>query len=173
MKLIEYLDQRYPKKNYALTHEQATLLRMPYPLVAGWMKYYADVEVNPLEMDFLSAVEKRKRKQAKRKKRTTRKPSPMKVSFAATDKFLETFEWRQMRMKALKKYGARCQCCGRSAKDGAVICVDHIRPRKLYPDLALELDNLQVLCDLCNHGKGNWDMTDWRSHDTEDTTQER
>lgn len=32
----------------------------------------------------------------------------------------------------------------------------------LFPDLALSMDNLQVLCGDCNHGKGNWDVTDWR-----------
>jgi 5-methylcytosine-specific restriction endonuclease McrA len=42
------------------------------------------------------------------------------------------------------------------------INVDHIKPRKLFPHLALSLDNLQTLCSPCNHGKGNWDMTDWR-----------
>lgn len=40
--------------------------------------------------------------------------------------------------------------------------VDHVKPRKFYPELALDLDNLQVLCALCNHGKGNSDATDWR-----------
>ena len=40
--------------------------------------------------------------------------------------------------------------------------VDHIKPRKLFPNLALDSSNLQVLCEVCNHGKGNWDMTDWR-----------
>lgn len=80
----------------------------------------------------------------------------------ASDKFLETFEWRRARMKALKRYGARCQCCGAAPMTGAVINVDHIKPRKLFPHLALSLDNLQVLCHDCNHGKGNWDMTDWR-----------
>lgn len=38
----------------------------------------------------------------------------------------------------------------------------HIQPRKTHPHLALVLSNLQVLCHDCNHGKGNWDTTDWR-----------
>lgn len=80
----------------------------------------------------------------------------------ASDAFLSTYEWRRVRMIALKKYGARCQCCGASPADGAVMNVDHIKPRKLFPQLALDVDNLQILCHDCNHGKGNWDMTDWR-----------
>ena len=78
------------------------------------------------------------------------------------DAFLSTYEWRRVRMVALKKYGARCQCCGASPAEGAVMNVDHIKPRRLFPALALDVDNLQVLCHDCNHGKGNWDMTDWR-----------
>ena len=76
--------------------------------------------------------------------------------------FLNSWEWRQLRMKALKLHGSRCQCCGATPSTGAVMNVDHIKPRRLYPMLALELDNLQVLCHECNHGKGNWDQTDWR-----------
>ena len=65
-------------------------------------------------------------------------------------------------MLALKKHGAVCACCGASPATGAVMNVDHIKPRRLFPELALDVDNLQVLCEPCNHGKGNWDMTDWR-----------
>jgi 5-methylcytosine-specific restriction endonuclease McrA len=79
-----------------------------------------------------------------------------------SDAFLQTYEWRRVRMEALKKYGPVCQCCGASPKTGAVMNVDHIKPRKLFPQLALDVSNLQVLCHECNHGKGNWDMTDWR-----------
>ncbi len=79
-----------------------------------------------------------------------------------SDSFLSTYEWRRVRMMALKKYGARCQCCGASPADGAVMNVDHIKPRRIFPALALDVDNLQILCAPCNHGKGNWDMTDWR-----------
>lgn len=83
-----------------------------------------------------------------------------------SDDFLRSFEWKSVRMMALKKYGAVCQCCGASPKTGAVINVDHIKPRKIFPQLALDVDNLQVLCGDCNHGKGNWDMTDWRTAET-------
>jgi 5-methylcytosine-specific restriction endonuclease McrA len=81
----------------------------------------------------------------------------------ASDAFLSTFQWRKVRMEALKKYGPRCQCCGATPATGAVMNVDHIKPRKKWPSLALDVNNLQILCHDCNHGKGNWDDTDWRS----------
>lgn len=81
----------------------------------------------------------------------------------ASDEFLRSYEWRRVRMEALKRYGAKCQCCGATPQTGAKINVDHIKPRRVYPELALSIDNLQVLCHDCNHGKGNWDMTDWRA----------
>lgn len=92
----------------------------------------------------------KKTKRSKRKKRLIR------------DEFLHSYEWRKLRIKAIEKYGNRCQCCGAGPKDGATINVDHIKPRKHYPELALDLDNLQILCHTCNHGKGNWSETDWR-----------
>ena len=97
------------------------------------------------------------------------KPRPATKSIRAggvdvtTDAFLSTFQWRKVRMEALKKYGPRCQCCGATPATGAVMNVDHIKPRKKWPSLALDVNNLQILCHDCNHGKGNWDDTDWRS----------
>lgn len=76
--------------------------------------------------------------------------------------FLTSYKWRSLRMEVLTKYGARCMCCGATPADGAKIHVDHIKPRRDYPELALTFSNLQVLCEECNHGKGNWDRTDWR-----------
>ena len=91
-----------------------------------------------------------------------KKSEPQSFANSNSDKFLSGYEWRQVRMMALKKYGATCQCCGASPATGAVMNVDHIKPRKLFPELALDLTNLQILCSPCNHGKGNWDQTDWR-----------
>lgn len=83
-----------------------------------------------------------------------------------SDSFLSSYEWRRVRMIALKQHGARCQCCGATANDGIRLHVDHIKPRRNFPGLALDTANLQVLCEVCNHGKGNWDSTDWRPKDT-------
>ncbi len=76
--------------------------------------------------------------------------------------FLDSYEWRSLRMRVLVRLGARCQCCGHTAKDGVKLHIDHIKPRRTHPELALDESNLQVLCEVCNHGKGNWDETDWR-----------
>lgn len=85
----------------------------------------------------------------------------------ASREFLETYEWRQLRMRAIQKYGRTCMCCGASPETGAVIHVDHIKPRRLFPMLAMDLENLQILCAECNHGKGNWDQTDWRPEEVD------
>jgi 5-methylcytosine-specific restriction endonuclease McrA len=111
-------------------------------------------------------------KVAKPKTRAPRLPRPEK-SYEATDAFLASYEWRRVRMQVLTKHGARCQCCGSTPADGVKMNVDHIKPRKLYPQLALDLNNLQVLCELCNHGKGNWDMTDWRGNAKNSGTRSR
>lgn len=78
------------------------------------------------------------------------------------DSFYESWAWKRVRYEALKIHGARCMLCGATKESGAVICVDHIKPRALFPQLELEQSNLQVLCNDCNMGKGRWDETDWR-----------
>ncbi len=77
--------------------------------------------------------------------------------------FYRSGDWLKLRYDVILKYGARCQCCGRDYKNNGVkINVDHIKPRHKYPELSLEFDNLQVLCEDCNLGKLNLDETDWR-----------
>ncbi len=100
-------------------------------------------------------------KKSKKKKKSIR-PQISNCGNVISNEFLMTYEWRKLRMEALKLHGSTCQCCGASPKTGAVMNVDHIKPRKLFPELALDINNLQVLCSECNHGKGNWDQTDWR-----------
>ena len=72
----------------------------------------------------------------------------MKSLFYATD------EWRKLRWRVLSLSNGKCVMCGRNSGHGIVLHVDHIKPRSKYPALELEIDNLQVLCEDCNLGKG-------------------
>jgi 5-methylcytosine-specific restriction endonuclease McrA len=90
-------------------------------------------------------------------------PKPKRKASPTNDRFYLCKEWRELRYLALRNTDGRCQCCGGSAKDGIRIHVDHIKPRAMFPELQLDLNNLQVLCDDCNIGKGHWDITDWRN----------
>lgn len=76
--------------------------------------------------------------------------------------FYKTYSWRNLRYKTVKASNGKCAACGRDPSDGIKLNVDHIKPVKRYWDLRLSPDNLQVLCNECNHGKASWDETDWR-----------
>jgi len=72
-------------------------------------------------------------------------------------------EWRTLRYRVIKSYSGECMACGRSKKEhGVVIHVDHIKPRSTHPSLSLVFENLQLLCQDCNEGKGNKCQIDWR-----------
>lgn len=75
--------------------------------------------------------------------------------------FLQSPEWKALRLSVIAKYGGKCMCCGATPKRG--INVDHIKCRRDFPQLALEEDNLQVLCSTCNKRKGNKHSTDYRA----------
>ncbi|RIZ67088.1 MAG: HNH endonuclease [Methylococcales bacterium] len=79
--------------------------------------------------------------------------------FASKPKnFLMSKEWKELRKLAKVKYGVKCLSCG-STKN---INIDHVKPRKFYPELALDINNLQTLCGRCNKIKGN-KIKDFRS----------
>lgn len=95
------------------------------------------------------------------------------VKFIVSDAFLESYEWKRLRYEVLKKHDGLCEVCGRGKPHGQVLNVDHIKPRRKHPELALDAKNLQVLCGDCNHGKGNWDSTDWRNRQPAALPEER
>lgn len=101
----------------------------------------------------------------------TRSPMSMKkiVSLAKSPKFYKTHKWKRLRYKVLAQHGPNpyCSCCRRVCNEhtgGAQ--VDHIKPRSLYPELALDINNLQLLCGDCNEGKGCDGLEDWRQLQT-------
>lgn len=69
--------------------------------------------------------------------------------------FYSTREWMKIRWECLIKSDGKCIMCGRSKQDNAILHVDHIKPRSKYPELELDINNLQILCKECNLGKGS------------------
>lgn len=86
------------------------------------------------------------------------KRKPPKRKMSRGEIFCSSDAWRQLSKRVIARYGAVCMKC--SATNS--ICVDHIKPKSKYPELALNFDNLQVLCWPCNREKGNKDETDYR-----------
>lgn len=82
--------------------------------------------------------------------------------FASRPDFYRTKQWRQLRYDAIERYGNVCHACGAGPKDGVKIHVDHIVPRFWAPHRCLDIQNLQILCEHCNLGKGMRHRTDWR-----------
>lgn len=167
MKIIDYLRAKYCVSGpTTMLYIEAKAFGISYPLKSGWLREYGDTEVTP-------AMAAELRKQLPRKTQASaqkgldvldkawleikRTPEPYDPAF------LESKAWKRLRYQALRKHGARCQACGATPETGARLNVDHIKPRLLFPGLALSLNNLQVLCSDCNEGKGNWDMTDFRA----------
>ncbi|MRS13262.1 MAG: HNH endonuclease [Actinobacteria bacterium] len=63
-----------------------------------------------------------------------------------------TINWR-LRAQVLMRDGATCRMCGARPEDGARLHVDHITPWSKDGETVLE--NLRILCDRCNIGKGD------------------
>lgn len=82
-----------------------------------------------------------------------------KQSFHVGDK------WLILKRFAMNLFGERCMSCGLSqgfSKGNDEIQVDHVLPQSKYPDLAYDLDNLQILCKKCNHEKRDFTEADYR-----------
>lgn len=122
---------------------------------------------------FFSKSKKKNQKKIKtssRKKRQKNRREEVRINrqnYAVKSKeFLESREWQSLRYEALKKHGRKCQCCG-AKPPSVVLHVDHIKPRYRYPELCLDINNLQVLCAACNMGKGAKHEDDFREKTNE------
>lgn len=81
------------------------------------------------------------------------------------ERFYQSKPWRSTRRHALQLYGSKCQCCGAKPSKRKPLHVDHIKPRSKFPELALCMTNLQVLCEQCNSSKSNTKIVDYRTED--------
>ena len=77
------------------------------------------------------------------------------------EQFLSSPEWNMLRKQVIKQKGRVCAECGQRIRKNNDITVDHIKPRSRYPELALKLGNLRVLCRSCNSRKGDRDFEEY------------
>jgi len=106
-----------------------------------------------------NSIKKNKRKNKHKNKGRLSKKG--KKQLKLKENFYDSKEWRRVRYQALKLHGRQCLCCGQKAPN-VELHVDHIKPRSKYPELELDIDNLQILCKDCNLGKSNTDCIDYR-----------
>jgi 5-methylcytosine-specific restriction endonuclease McrA len=111
-----------------------------------------------------------KQKPDHNKKPTVRRSIPSNVAWMPRDewekqtaKFYASQAWRELRYEALRNSDGSCCCCGAKKADGAQLHVDHIKPRSKYPELQLDIENLQILCQDCNIGKSNYYDDNWKA----------
>jgi hypothetical protein len=80
-------------------------------------------------------------------------PSPANAGAQKNGKRIpRNINWR-LRALVLMRDGARCRLCGAVPNDGVRLHVDHIKPWSKGGETVLE--NLQVLCNICNIGKSD------------------
>lgn len=77
------------------------------------------------------------------------------VVYTNSDYFTRSQQWQKLRVAAIEKYGTKCRKCGSYPTRSKPLNIDHILPRKYFPELALDINNLQPLCAPCNKSKGN------------------
>lgn len=171
MRVIDYLKAKYGiDRPTVILYAEAQAFNIKYPLDKGWLWKHGEKEITPpmankcrilltrmIQKNHVRADSAKLGLQVLENAHLELKNIPDPKS----PTFLQSKAWLRLRIEALKKYGNKCQCCGASANDGIRLNVDHIKPRRLFPELALEINNLQILCNECNEGKGNWDFTDW------------
>ena len=165
MKIKEYLNAKYGCLATTMLYCEAKAFGIPYPLPSGWMKKYGDDEISSNQSNELQlSLQKSNKSSAAKGLKVLENAWLVLKNTPEVDSrvFLESKVWKRLRYKALKENSNKCQCCGASPSTGAVLNVDHILPRRLFPNHALQLENLQVLCSDCNEGKGNWDMTSFK-----------
>lgn len=156
---IRLLNRVQRKKKAQSECPEPSCRRKYYPLIAAanghdgyCTKFCAGggIRTTKKKDRYLRKITERKVRQERRHKRKV----------CAQD-FHSSKEWRELRYITLRRYGFKCMACG-SAPPNVVLHVDHIKPRSKYPELALELSNLQVLCEDCNLGKSNHTEDDLR-----------
>lgn len=75
----------------------------------------------------------------------------MSVTERLTIRDLPRAEWEALRLACFERDDGACRQCNSTDE----LQADHIRPIVDWPELALDLSNLQTLCGPCNRAKSD------------------
>jgi 5-methylcytosine-specific restriction endonuclease McrA len=68
------------------------------------------------------------------------------------DPFYSSAAWLRLR-DYKRQQNPLCEQCEKSGKAVAMHAVDHVKPRRDYPELEFDCDNLMSLCERCHNTK--------------------
>jgi 5-methylcytosine-specific restriction endonuclease McrA len=74
----------------------------------------------------------------------------------AHDSFYNSRQWRKLRALVLTE-DPLCYYCRLIGKVVLATIGDHYKPKKLFPDLALDRENIKGCCDYHHQVKRNWE----------------
>jgi len=72
------------------------------------------------------------------------------LALTTSEIFFKSKKWKDFRFRCFSEMERNCVICGATDK----LHLDHIQPRSIYPELAFDFNNMQILCEICNQGKG-------------------
>ena len=153
--------------------ETLKILGVPWPPPTGWMEEITGATKHQIQkvrkQNGTAPKKKKKKKRHKIQKLRPRVERSSNIEWLPRDewekqtqRFYKSQAWKEARYAVLRRDAGACSCCGARASDGVRLHVDHIKPRSKYPELQLDITNLQILCEDCNFGKSNYYNDDWR-----------
>ena len=85
----------------------------------------------------------------------------MKVKYLTHEDFYKSKRWWWCKNIIKSSNEIKCLKCGSRNN----MHVDHVKPKSKFPELALDVYNLQLLCEVCNIEKSNINEIDYRDSD--------
>jgi 5-methylcytosine-specific restriction protein A len=79
--------------------------------------------------------------------------TPQRRSDKRTEGFYRSREWFRLRHAVEKARGRVCEACHAPVPKPQKLHADHIYPRRTHPHLALNPDNIRLLCASCHSRK--------------------
>lgn len=73
------------------------------------------------------------------------------LSSGKLDRFYKSKDWMKVREDVLIRDNNECQMCKAQGRVSLAQCVHHKKHLKDYPMLALDINNLQSLCNACHN----------------------